>query len=465
VFYDTATSVCSACLRRVEAKLILLDDRVYLDKWCPAHGSERVLVADDAAYWREAREVFLKPAEQPQRFQTGMRWGCPYDCGLCPDHQQHACLTIVDVSDRCNLTCPVCYASSGVHRETVRPLAEIEAMLDAVVRAEGEPDVVQISGGEPTIHPDFWAILDAAKQRPIRHLMVNTNGVEIARDPAFARRLAEYQPGFEVYLQWDSLRDDVLQALRGARLSRVRLEALDHLEAAGVSTTLVVTLAKGLNDDEIGEIIRFAAGRSNVRGVTFQPIQEAGRAEGYDPAVHRLTLTEVRRRIAEQSEIFSREDVIPVPCHPDALAMAYALKVDGQILPLTRFVPRQELLSGPENTIVFERVPRVREEVVRLFSTGIGPEGQAARLQDLLCCLPRIAVQGLTYENVFRVLIIQFADARAYDLRSVKRCCIHFAQPDGRIIPFDTYNLFYRDAASRRALERLRAEAEAWKSQ
>ena len=131
-------------------------------------------------------------------FATPVKYGCPYDCGLCTDHEQHSCLTLVEITDQCNLRCPVCYADSGPDRPGFKSMKEIEFMLDAVVAGEGEPDVVQISGGEPTIHPDFFAVLDAAKARPIKPLIINTNGVKIAEDPAFARRLASYMPGFEV---------------------------------------------------------------------------------------------------------------------------------------------------------------------------------------------------------------------------------------------------------------------------
>lgn len=456
IFYDVARTMCSTCFHLCDGKLLLEGDRVVLEKWCPSHGKERVLIADDAAYWREAREQWLKPAEVPERFQTPMRWGCPYDCGVCPDHQQHACVTLVEVNDHCNLRCPICFANSGPHRPESRSLAEVDAMLDAAVRAEGRPDIVQISGGEPTIHPDILEILARAKQRPIRHLMVNTNGIRIAQDPSFVADLARFKPRFEVYLQFDSLRDDVLMAMRGARLADIRRRALENLEREQISTTLVVTLEKGLNDDEIGEIIEFALQWTCVRGVTFQPVQEAGRVEGYDPAEHRLTLTEVRRKIYEQSPHFTPADLVPVPCHPEALAMGYALKLGGQVVPLTRYIGRDRLLTGSENTISFEDEPGFRQSVLSLFSTGIGPEDQAGALSELMCCLPKIEAPMLGYHNVFRVLIVRFADARDFDLRSVKRCCLFFAQPDGRMIPFDTWNLLYRPE-HRARLEKLRA--------
>lgn len=461
LFYDLAVSICSTCLRRVEGKIVIDETRVVLDKWCPVHGRERVLLSDDPAYYRLCREVYVKAPEMPRRFNTPVKYGCPYDCGLCPEHMQHSCLSLIEVTDRCNLACPICYADSGPHRKTQRSLTEIEAMLDAVVANEGEPDVVQISGGEPTIHPDFWAILDAARARPIKHLMVNTNGVRIAREAGFAKRLASYAPGFEVYLQFDSLRGEVHEALRGQDLRDVRLRALDALDEAGLSTTLVVTVKRGLNDHELGEIIDFALTRPCVRGVTFQPVQVAGRTENFDPLRDRITLSEVRRRIAEQSSLFSAKDIVPVPCNPDCLAMAYALKVGDTVQPLTGLFDPAVYLEGTRNTIVFERDPAVKERIFKLFATNHSPESQAACLSDLLCCLPQVqAPADLRYDNVFRVLIMQFIDAHSFDLRAVKKSCVHMAQPDGTLIPFDTYNLFYRDENAKK-LARIRAELDA----
>ena len=447
LYYDVALALCARCLRKVEAKILFQDGKVYLDKRCPEHGRQRVLIADDIDYYKRCREVFLKPPEQPNFHQTPIKYGCPYDCGLCPDHEQHSCVALVEVTDHCNLQCPVCYAESGPHRPGYRSLEQIEFMLDAVVRSEREADVLQISGGEPTIHPQFFEILDAAKRRPIRHLMVNTNGVRLAEDRAFVQRLATYMPDFEIYLQFDSLQREPLLELRGADLRRIRQQALAHLNEFGISTTLVVTLKKGLNDGEVGEIIRYALQQPCVRGVTLQPVQAAGRLEGFDPATERLTLTEVRRLIYEQSGIFRPEDVIPVPCHPDCLAMAYALKLGPeQVVPLTGLIDPQILIEAGRNTIVFEQDPQIQGRLFHTFSTNHSPASGAASLKELLCCLPRVQVPAeIGYENVFRVLIVQFLDAHSLDVRSVKKSCIHIVHPDGRLIPFDTYNLFYRD--------------------
>ncbi|HSV16892.1 MAG TPA: radical SAM protein, partial [Casimicrobiaceae bacterium] len=276
-------------------------------------------------------------------------------------------------------------------------------------------------------------------------------------DAAFVERLAREHPRTEIYLQFDSLREHVLRRLRGADLTGVRAAALERLNAAGLSTTLVVTLEKGVNDDEIGAILDFAMTQPCVRGVTLQPIQEAGRTEGYDRYEHRLTVSEIRRRIAEQSQVFALSDVVPVPCNPDTLAMAYALKLGGQVVPLTRYVDAATLVAGERSTIVFEQDAALRARVFDLFATNHSPQSQASCLSELLCCLPRVqAPASLDYRNVFRVLIVQFMDAHSLDIRALKKSCIHIAEPDGRIIPFEAYNLFYRNG--RRAnLDRVRA--------
>lgn len=457
LFYDVAVSICSECYRKVEGKIVFEGGNVFLLKHCPQHGNEKILMADDIDYYRRCREVFIKTPEMPRVFNTPVKWGCPYDCGLCSDHQQHSCLSLIEICDYCNLTCPVCYAESGPDRQQFRSLAQIEQMLDAVVRNEGESDVVQISGGEPTLHPGLFEILEMAKARPIRHLMINTNGIRIAQEEDFAKRLAEALPDGEVYLQFDSFERNALMELRGADLRRVREQALERLNRLGISTTLVVTLKKGLNDGEVGRIIDFALTQDCVRGVTFQPIQAAGRLEHFDPATDRLTLTEVRRRILEQTSVFRPEDVIPVPCHPDSLAMAYALKLDGKVVPLTGMIEPEVLINGGRNTILYEQDQAVRDGVFKLFATNHSPESGAQSLRDLLCCLPRIATSpNLTYKNIFRVLIVQFIDAYSFDVRSVKKTCIHIVHPDGRLIPFDTYNLFYRDGLQQTRLEPLR---------
>jgi 7,8-dihydro-6-hydroxymethylpterin dimethyltransferase len=456
IYYDFTLSLCSKCLRRVDAKIIFEDEKVFMLKNCPTHGREKVLIATDVEYYRTTRN-YAKRSEIPKRFNTSTHYGCPYDCGLCPDHEQHSCVTVLEVTDRCNLTCPTCYAMSSPHYGRHRTLEEIEKMLDAIVANEGEPDVVQISGGEPTVHPQFFEILDLAKTKPIRHLMLNTNGIRIAKDVNFVERLATYMPDFEIYLQFDSFKPEALKILRGQDLTEVRQKAIENLNKFNLSTTLVVTLQNGLNTDEIGDIITYALKQPCIRGVTFQPTQVAGRLDNFNPETDRYTLTQVRQAIIDQSNLFTAADIVPVPCNPDALAMGYALKIDGDVIPLTRYINPQDLLDNSRNTIVYEQDEKLHKHMIQLFSTGNSVECATEELSSIMCCLPQINAPNLSYDNLFRIIIMRFIDAYDFDVRAIKKSCVHIVNKDYKIIPFETMNLFYRDDKAQ-VLESLRAE-------
>jgi 7,8-dihydro-6-hydroxymethylpterin dimethyltransferase len=457
-YYDFTLSICSTCLRRVDAKIVFENDNVYMLKTCREHGFEKVLIATDIEYYKNIRN-YNKPSETPLHFTTKTHYGCPYDCGLCQDHEQHSCLTVIEITDRCNLACPTCYAMSSPHYGRHRTVEEVEKMLDIIVAAEGSPDVVQISGGEPTVHPDFFAIMDIAKKKPIKHLMLNTNGIRIAKDFEFTKQLATYAPDFEIYLQFDSFKSSALEQLRGKDLTETRIKALEHLNALNLSTTLVVTLQQGVNDDEIGKIIEFALKQKCVRGVTFQPTQVAGRTENFNPATDRITLTDVRTKILEQTNIFKPNDLLPVPCNPDALVMGYALKLAGQTFPLTRYIDPTHLLDNSRNTIIYEQDDALKEKMIDIFSTGISVDRVEENMKQLLCCLPQIEAPGLGYENLFRIIIMRFIDAYDFDVRAIKKSCVHIVHKDGRIIPFETMNLFYRDDKEA-YLKALQAERE-----
>jgi uncharacterized radical SAM superfamily Fe-S cluster-containing enzyme len=446
IFHGQTTSLCETCLEPVPAKIIIEDDdRVYYLKRCCDHGVQKTLISDDLDYWRQ-QKLWIKPGDRPLMAQTRTEAGCPFDCGLCPDHEQHSCLAIVEINQACNLACPVCFADAADMHGSHRHIAEIERMLDALVESEGEPDLVQLSGGEPTIHPDFFAILDAVKRRPIRHLMINTNGLRIAQDPAFVERLASYAPRLEVYLQFDSLDDRALIDLRGAKLARIRQEALEALERVGLSTTLVAVIKRGVNDHEVADIVRHALTWSCVRGVTFQPVQDAGRNQGFDGSTNRVLLTQIRREVAKAG-VFGLEDMIPLPCNPDQICIGYGLRHGSEVTPVTSLLPRELILSGP-NTISYEAYPRLRQGILDLLSLSTAQANTEEKLAGLLCCLPEAMVPAdLSYANSFRVVILQFLDRYNFDLGTVKRSCVHFVTDEGQIIPFDTYNTFYRAGA------------------
>lgn len=444
-FYGQTLSLCEVCLRLVNAKVAIEGDDVFYLKRCPDHGAQKTLIATDAAYFKSTKD-FIKPGDLPLKHQSRTHYGCPYDCGLCPDHEQHSCLALIEINEECNLTCPVCFADSSPLKTRNRSLAEVDAMLETLVASEGNPDLVQISGGEPTIHPQILEILRLCKTKPIRHVMLNTNGIRIARDRAFVGELAKLKPGFEVYLQFDSLSREALENIRGADLRKVRGQALANLEAAGISTTLVCVVKKGVNDSEIGDIVRHALTFKCVRGITFQPVQDAGRNIDFAKNRDRMLLTDIRRSIATQAgEVFGGEDIIPLPCNPDSIAIAYGLRDGAKVTPITQLLPKSELLAAASNTISFERYPELKNRLFDLLSLASSGERTKTVLGELLCCLPQIEVpDDLGYDKIFRIVIVQFLDKYNFCVATVKRSCIHFVTAEGKIIPFDTYNLFYR---------------------
>jgi uncharacterized radical SAM superfamily Fe-S cluster-containing enzyme len=444
-YFDYTQSLCSKCLELVSTKIIFEDSKVYMLKNCLKHGMEKTLIESDYKYYKKIRN-FIKQSEMPKKFGTPVKHGCPYDCGLCTDHEQHSCLSVIEITDRCNLTCPTCYSGSSPSYGRHRTLEEVEKMLNVLVEHEGEPDVVQISGGEPTLHPHFFEILDKAKSLPIRHLMLNTNGIKIANDEEFVKRLSSYMPKFEVYLQFDSFEKETLEKIRGSDLREIRKRALLNLNKYNISTTLVVVLQKNLNDNEIGDIINYALTQKCVRGVTFQPTQDAGRNLNFDSNENRITISEIIKNILTQTTLFNENDIIPVPCNPDALAMGYALKLQNQVVPLTRYINPEELLSNEyKNTIIYEQNEDLKNVMIKTFSTGESAESVSNKLNTLLCCLPSIEAPNLTYENIFRIIIMKFMDVHDFDVRAVKKSCVHIMNKDYKLIPFETMNIFYRD--------------------
>ena len=456
IFYGQTQALCEECLEVVPAKIIFQNDNVYYQKRCLQHGVQKTLVSTDIEYFKLCKE-YLKPGDLPEKFQTKINKGCPHDCGLCPDHEQHSCLALFEIIDECNMNCPVCFANSAPGMGNPRSMEDIEIMLKTLLESEHEPDLVQVSGGEPTLHPEIIPILKRLKDSPVRHLMLNTNGIRIANDPEFVEQLNEIKQGFEVYLQFDSLQASALKNLRGVDARGTHKRALAQLEKYNISTNLVCAVRKGVNDNEIGEIIKFAQEWKCIRGITFQPIQDVGRNidnrhnnSGVKKEDSRITLSEIRQQIIDADNSFSAEDMIPLPCHPENICIGYGIKMGGSIQPVTGLLPKEELLKGVNNTITFEKSQALKNAFYNLFSLDACGEQSTENLQTMLCCLPKVeGSEDLAYENVFRIVIMSFMDKYDFDLGSIKRSCTHFVEPDGKIYPFETWNMFYRDKAKK----------------
>lgn len=458
-------SLCTSCLRPLPAKNVERDGRVVLVRECPDHGRQESLVEGDADWYRWSRR-FVKPGRKPAHAATETVHGCPYDCGFCPEHEQHACVTVLEITEACNLACPACFAGEAHVRHS--SLEEVEAMADAVVRAEGgEADVLMLSGGEPTLHPRFLEAADVVREKPVRYVIVNSNGIRFARDPRFARAVADR--GLLVYLQFDGFSPDTYRALRGRPdLVEVKLKALENLGEAGARVVLVSTVLRGVNDHEVADLVRFGAEHPAVRAVSFQPEFGEGRFVPFDP-MDRVTVSDVVSAVADGG-IFSREDFIPIPCcDPVCTAASYAYVRDGQVTPVTRIVPVETYLDYVSNTAMpnlseafREDLAEMRSVLERLYSKS-APAGSPEQADAFFCaCEPLLAeiesVDDLP-EHVFAVTIEGFMDRFTFDVDRARRCCIQEALPDGRIVPFCVYNTLYRFAPDHRPSPPIPMEA------
>ena len=452
IFYELTRSLCPECRKLVDAQVLIRDRAVYLRKYCPEHGWHEALVSSDADWYINSLK-FNKPGSIPNDFATKVEDGCPNDCGLCPEHQQHTCIGLIEVTARCNLSCPTCFADAGQGPDL--SLTQVEAILDRLMVTEHEPEIVQISGGEPTIHPQILDILKAAKSHNIRHIMLNTNGLRLAQDPDFVHQLARYEP--TVYLQFDGLTAQTYDILRGRDLLIIKQKALDHLAEAGMYAILVATITQGINDSEIGDILRYGLKHPAVLGISYQPVTFCGRWQGKPDPLHRITLPDVLHNLeAQTGGMFRVSDFFPVPCpHPTCSACTYAFKDDNPIIPIARLVNVEDYLDFITNRTVIDFSEEMKSSLESLWSmaTIMGGEKTNNAVSCVTCnfSLPSLDAKSLK-ERFFMVQVHAFMDEYSFDLKRLMKCCVHQLLPDGRAIPFCAYNnLGYRQKMKKEA--------------
>ncbi len=461
-FLGMTQSLCPDCLALVTAKIIVKEGRVYFRKTCPTHGVREDFVCSDVR-WYDQMEYSL-PGKVPPQMGVEPERGCPYDCGLCTDHEQHTCVGLVEVTSSCNLHCPMCYASSGPGGKHLT-YEECLRSIDRLVEVEGRPEVLQLSGGEPTIHPDFLRILEYGCGQPIDIVMINSNGLRFAHDPDFTAAVAQFRRRLEVYFQFDGFSDAITRTLRGENLVEAKLRALDNLGKHGIRTTLVTTLQPGVNEHEIGRIVKFGLERPWITGISFQPATYSGRHVLPDELERRITFPDVIRAVAEQTGgLFRADDFMPLPCaHPNCHSLAYAYRSGGKVVPLSRFIDARNHLEVLANGITFNRA-RARQLMeqylgksgccaggacgpdVPLATLGPRADQQDEGLESLAGeFFTRALAEDLSPADVFRITITSFLDAYNFDVRRLMKCCIHHVLPSGHVIPFCAYNVLYRE--------------------
>jgi 7,8-dihydro-6-hydroxymethylpterin dimethyltransferase len=485
IFWELTRSICPKCKRVIDAQILLRDGRVIMRKRCPEHGWFEALVFGDAALYVEIAR-YNKPGTIPLEFATAVKDGCPHDCGLCPEHQQHACLGIIEVNAACNLDCPLCFAGSGTHLAQSGfelTYEQVEFMLDRFVAAEGNPEVLQFSGGEPTLHPRIIEFVELARAKGITYVMINTNGIRIARDDRFLAELARVKP--QIYLQFDGFDAATNQALRGRpELIKDKLRALDRLAEADVRVVLVAAIERGVNEHEIGRIVEFGLRHPAVFGVNFQPAFRAQRHLPADPMA-RMTIPDVLKALeAQTGGLLKLSDFVPVPCcMPTCNFVTYALLVGDAVTPITRMLAIDQYLDYIKNRTLPGLSDELLHTLERLWSSSaqVGSDRAAADIQRTLAGLPGpIPPRSRSTErcnacqshlplsdhtprdlarHIFMINTRDFMDPWTFNVKNVMKCCVEFLIPDGRMIPFCAYNsVGYREQVTGQLMGRLNEE-------
>ncbi len=474
----TVESVCPECLRSVEARLVEKDGKVWMAKTCPEHGLTEDIVWSHADLYLRAEAFVYGEGDGLENPLTEATSRCPHQCGLCQDHVSNTALGNIDLTNRCNLRCPICFANSDAAGYVYEPtFDQVVAMMRTYRSMRPSPArAIQFSGGEPTLHPRFLDILRTARDMGFSHLQIATNGIEFARRPDFARRCAD--AGLhDVYLQFDGVTDDVYKQTRGRALMAEKLKAVERLMATDLKIVLVPTIVRGLNDHQVGAIVRFALDRiETIAGISFQPVAFTGRIDRDQRLAQRYTLTDLAHDVSNQTGLTTpMEDWVPLSCvqpftrllaavrdepnivmscHPHCSLGTYLfIGEDGRPVPLPQFFDLKGLLdamgtlAGKVERSRFRFLPKVQAFLA--LRKHWKPEGAPAGmsferwLHSLNGMIDKHVGRGQAGRATMRSLLVagmHFQDRYNYMTDRVRRCVIHYAAPDGKLYPFCTYN-------------------------
>ena len=474
-------SLCPECLKVIPATIYEENEKVYLRKTCPEHGEFTDLYWGDYEQYKRALKYdhLGRKLDNPR---TKVDRGCPYDCGICPEHNSHTVLAIIDVTNRCNLRCPICFAHAGAAGYLYEPTKEqIRGMLENLrANTPIAPPALQFSGGEPTVRDDLPELVRMAKELGFDHVEVNSNGIRMAESVDYCRTLQEAGVS-TVYLQFDGVTPKPYLVARGFDLFDIKKKALANLKEAGFrSIVLVPVLVGDVNDDQVGDIIRFAIDhRDIVRCVNFQPVSITGRINRKEREKMRITIPDLMRLAEEQTDgLIKQEDWYPVStvipfsrfigklkerkyvdfsCHPHCGMGTYLVMDGDKVAPITDYLKVDPFLEAIEAasrkidedhrtrakmTIAAAALKNISFGMLRKFLLPVIWKGDYESLSDL-------------HHRMIMIGSMHFMDPYNFDLERVNRCVIHYATPDGRIIPFCSMNALHRRSVEKKFAQPL----------
>jgi hypothetical protein len=459
-FFKHTTSTCPVCLRLITANVVIRQAKVYFVKNCPDCGPSEALVSEDADYYVNAY-TYARAGTEPLAFRAPVERGCPTDCGTCSDHEQHTCLPIIEVTDHCNLECPICIVNN--QNSTHLGVAQFASIVDGLIEAEGLMESVAISGGEPTSHPAFFDLLEAARRDEIGRVVVITNGLRIGRDRAFAERVKE--SGAYVALQLDGFSARTHEVIRGRDLCADKAAALAVLKELRIPTQLIFVATRHVNEHELGLAVELLLSEDHILSLNLQPAAYTGSGGGtfdHDP-MDRLTIPGLIQRIEEQtSGLLKVSDFTPLPCsHPQCVSLTYLLRLDdGSHIPFARFADLKKHGGLLRSSATLAASPDMEATLKDVIYDVYSREDEIPRGADVLRALRRTVDVMFSEPNpdhkaqirageqqAKSIFLHHYMDRHDFDLERLRKCCHHYAQPDGRVMPACGFNMFHRGAA------------------
>lgn len=471
-------SMCSECLKILDVEVYEDQGKIMISKECEEHG------LFENTYWSSS-EIYKEAADYGQEGegisnpQTKVDGECPTNCGLCSDHESHTILGLIDVTNRCNLLCPVCFANAAVSGSLYEPtFEEIRQMLQNLRNNLPVPaPAIQYAGGEPTVRKDIVELVKLAREEGFTHTQIATNGIRLAKRPELVHDLKE--AGLNtVYLQFDGVTEEPYIQIRNKNLLAIKLEAIENCRKEDMGIVLVPTLVKGVNDDQIGKIIKFAVNNIDViRGIVFQPVSFAGRTPADQVEKQRITIPDFEEMVEEQTDqdikvedFYPASSVIPISefieavegepnvtftCHPHCGAATYVFIDEDKIVPITQFINVDrffQLLTKSSEDIndggLISKPKVLARASIELPQTiNLSKKPDSLDIKDILIKVFKersYDALGDFHHKSLLISCMHFMDPWNFDQDRVKRCVIHYAVPDGRIIPFCSMNSIYR---------------------
>jgi hypothetical protein len=464
VYYGLTKSLCSTCKKSVDAKIHFEDDKVFFDKYCPAHGHEKVMVASSVEWYLDALS-FVAPATPPRGEAKPVKAGCPFDCGPCKSHQQKAFMPVVPITSACNLDCPICYTVNKNDDAYMLSKESFQQMLDHLVSQHDEIDIINFTGGEPTMHPDLPELLRMSRRAGIQRLTVSTNGLKLKSED-YVKELADCEA--RIVLSLDTFDDETDKKLLGATTVKRKLEVLDLLEKHDVTTTILPAIAAGLNDKDVPALLELVLQRKNVCSLEMHTLTFTGQGGvGFERSA-RITTPDLHA-IVEKATAgrIGPKDFVPSPvAHPHCYSIAYLLVLDGDApsltegyVPFTRFMPRARVFDLLSDSLYMQPREKVERYLAEAIDDIWARADEIPEAERLLATLKRLIQemfpssgaiplgerQKIAERATKAIYIHSHMDEENFDVSRIMKCSIGVPESDGSNIPTCSYNVLYRE--------------------